>query len=90
MTLLNMISFSPPAPSKCFFLAASLIVRDVHESKLRLLIARQLKVSVHLIENWRHFVSPKTLLRFWEREKVRVRAGVSVNSFSIKRVFEQV
>jgi len=51
-------------------------------------------VSVHLIEKWCHFVSPKTLLRFRRRVSVRltvrVRAGVSVNTFSIKRVYEQV
>jgi len=45
-------------------------------------------------------VSPKTLLPIREkvrvrvrvsvRLRVRVRAGVSVNTFSIKRVFEQV
>jgi len=31
-------------------------------------------ISVHLIEKWRHFVSPKTLLRF--RVSVRVRFRV--------------
>jgi len=38
------------------------------------------------------FVSPQTLLRFKVRVgvRVRVRAGVSANTFSIKRVFEQV
>jgi len=41
----------------------------------------KIRVSVHLIEKGRHFVSPKTLLRF----RVRVRAEVSVNTFSIKR-----
>jgi len=43
-------------------------------------------VSVNLIKKWRHFVSPKTLLRFRVkvRGRVTVRAGVSVNTFSIK------
>jgi len=34
----------------------------------------------------RHFVSSKTLLRF----RVRARAGISVNTFSVKRVFQQM
>jgi len=37
-----------------------------------------------LLDEWRHFVSSKTLLCF------RARAGVSRNAFSVKRVFEQV
>jgi len=31
-------------------------------------------VSVHLIEKWRHFVSPKTLLRFRGKVRVSVKA----------------
>jgi len=48
-------------------------------------------VSVRLIEKWRHFVSPKTLLRFRVRFRVRVRVSAEVsvirfrsNVFSIK------
>jgi len=37
-------------------------------------------VSVHFLEKWRHFVSSKALLCF----RVRVRAGVSGNTFSRK------
>jgi len=43
-------------------------------------------VSVHILEKWRHFVSPKRLLCF----RVRVVAGFSGNTFSVKHVFEQV
>jgi len=35
--------------------------------------------TVHYLEKWRHFVSPKTLLCF------KVRARVSGNTFSVKR-----
>jgi len=42
------------------------------------------KVSVHLLEKWRHFVSPKTFLRFRVRVRVRVRAV-----FQLKYVFCQ-
>jgi len=52
------------------------------------------EVSVHLYEKCCHFVIPNTLLcfRFRVRVKVRVRVSVVVswNSFSVKRVFEQV
>jgi len=41
-------------------------------------------VSVHFLKKWRYFVSFETLLCF------RVRAEVSGNTFSVKRVFEQV
>jgi len=64
---------------------------------LKLLKQLSKRVSVHLIEKLRYFVSPKTLLRFRVRVRVRVRvgvrvrlrerAGVSEYTFSIKRVF---
>jgi len=36
------------------------------------------RVSVHLLENWRHFVSSKTVLRFRVRVNFTVRIKVRV------------
>jgi len=59
------------------------IMINYHSQILAIYIPQYLKsVSVYFLEKWRHFVSPKTLLCF--------RVGIIGNTFSVKRVFEQM
>jgi len=52
-----------------------------------MLIKRALVTGIYtLSRKMTSFVSPKTLLRFRVRNKVRVRAGVSGNTFSNKYI----